>query len=87
MGTTTFTTRIDANLKKRLEQVAKYEDRSASYLANKAIERLVEEREATTRLVNFAVKNLEKLDVYSEEDIDGWLHAPDGTPFPDPIKR
>ena len=51
MPTTTFSTRIDADLKQRLEQIAQYEDRSASYLANQAIRALVEEREATHALV------------------------------------
>ncbi len=87
MGTTTFTTRIDADLKARLEKIARNEERSASYLANHAIKMLVEEREATARLATFAVDHLEKLDRYGEDDIAAWLRAPEGTPFPKPMKR
>ena len=36
MTTTTFTTRIDLGLKRRLEQVAERDKRSASFIANQA---------------------------------------------------
>lgn len=86
-ASTTFTTRIDADLKARLEQIAKSEDRSASYMANQAIRMLVEEREATQRLVEFAVENIDDLDWHSEDDVDRWLTQPPEAPFPNPIKR
>ena len=85
--TTTFTTRIDTDLKARLEQIAKNEDRSASYMANQAIRFLVEEREATRRLVELGLKHIDKMDIYSEEDVDAWLKSPEGTPFPESMKR
>ncbi len=85
--TTTFTTRIDTDLKARLEHIAKNEDRSASYMANQAIRMLVEEREATRELVETSLELINVMDTYSEEDVSAWLRAPEGTPFPQPIKR
>ena len=84
MPTTTFTTRIDADLKARLEEIAKQEDRSTSYMANQAIRSLVEEREATARLAVFATKHLEDLERFDEADVDAWLDSPDDAAFPEP---
>ncbi len=87
MPTTTFTTRIDADLKARLEQIAKNEDRTASYMANQAIKMLVEEREATRELVETSLELIDIMEAYTEEDVSAWLRAPEGTPFPKPIER
>jgi len=87
MPTTTFTTRIDTELKSELEKIAKHEDRSASYMANQAIRALVEERKASVELIETSLMLLNKMDKYSSEDVFRWLEAPDGTPFPDPMER
>ena len=85
MPTTTFTTRIDQDLKARLERLAKFEKRSASYVANEAIRHIVEEREATHDLVNVGLAMIDKgVGFISEEAVDAWLHAPDDAPFPEP---
>jgi len=85
MANTTFTTRIDADLKARLEQIAKYEDRSASYLANQAIKGLVEEREATHELVNVGLQIIDQgVGGTSREAVSDWLRAEDNAPFPKP---
>jgi len=82
MSATSFTTRIDSELKSRLEKIARFEDRSASYMANQAIKALVEEREATHDLVAVGMKLVEKDVSISEVEIDEWLLADEQAPFP-----
>ena len=82
MTTTTFTTRIDTQVKTDLEAIAKYEDRSASYLANQAISALVEERKATHDLVAVGLKLIDKGVSISEKSMDEWFEGPDDAPFP-----
>jgi predicted transcriptional regulator len=80
--TTTFTTRIDLELKKRLEQVAARDKRSASYVANLAIQNLVEEREATRDLVLVGLELAKAGHSISEEDINSWLRNSEDIAFP-----
>ena len=82
MPSTSLTTRIDSELKSRLEKIARFEDRSASYMANQAIKALVEEREATHNLVSIGVKLVEKNISISEDEIDDWLQSDESTTFP-----
>jgi len=82
MTTTTFTTRIELGLKKRLEQLAERDKRSASFVANLAIQNMVEEREATRDLVLAGLELAKAGHSISEEDIDSWLRHPEGTVFP-----
>lgn len=84
MPTTTFTTRIDVDLKSRLERLAKLDDRSASYMANKAIQNLVEEREATRELVETGLELAGQGVSISEDAVDAWMRDPDNAPFPEP---
>jgi predicted transcriptional regulator len=83
MTTTTFTTRIDLGLKKRLEQLAQRDKRSASFVANQAIENWVEEREATRELVLVGLELAKTGRSMSEADVDDWLRHPDDAAFPD----
>jgi predicted transcriptional regulator len=83
MTTTTFTTRIDLGLKKRLEQLAERDRRSASFVANQAIQNWVEEREATRELVLVGLELAKTGRSMSETDVDAWLRQPDDAAFPD----
>jgi len=83
MPATSLTTRIDSDLKTRLERIARFEDRSASYMANQAIKSLVEEREATHELVGVGLQLLETGASISEAAMDSWLQADDNTAFPE----
>lgn len=83
MTTTTFTTRIDLDLKKRLEQLAERDKRSASYVANLAIQNMVEQREATRELVLVGLELAKAGPSMSEEDVDIWLRNPEATALPD----
>lgn len=84
MGTSTFTTRIDSDLKEELQRIAKAERRSASFIANQAIENLVAERRATRELVELGMQLAEQgVSSIPAEDIHSWLLAEDDTaPFP-----
>jgi predicted transcriptional regulator len=82
MATTTFTTRIDLGLKRRLEQLAERDKRSASFVANLAIQNMVEEREATRDLVLVGLELAKAGHSISEEDIDSWLRNPEDITFP-----
>ena len=59
MPTASFTARIDADLKAELEAIARFEDRSASWLANRAIRNFVEERIATRELLRAGLALIE----------------------------
>ncbi len=83
MATTTFTTRLDSEIKAELEQIARYEDSSASHLANQAITAMVEERKATRELVNVGMQLLAKGISISEEKVDAWFDGPEDAAFPE----
>lgn len=85
MPTTTFTTRIDKELKSRLERIAKYENRSASFVANRAIAAAVEEREATHDLVDVGLQMIDQgVGMTSKDSVTDWLRADDDAAFPKP---
>lgn len=86
MPTTSFTTRIDADLKAELEQIARYEDRSASYMANQAIRNLVEERRATRELVELGLEMVDRgMASIPAQNIHDWMLAEDDRPFPQAV--
>lgn len=83
MPTTSFTTRIDSELKTELEQIARYEDRSASYMANQAIRNFVEERKATRELVELGLEMINRgVPGVTPEAVHNWMLAEDDQPFP-----
>lgn len=83
MPMTSFTTRIDSELKADLEQIARFDDRSASYVANQAIRALVEERKATRELIETGLMLVEKgAPSIPAADIHDWFMADDDRPFP-----
>ena len=82
MPTTSFTTRIDSELKSELEQIARYEDRSTSYIANQAIAAFVEERRQTHELVRVGLQLVDKGVSISEAAIDEWMVGDEEAPFP-----
>lgn len=84
MATSTFTTRINSDLKAELERIARADKRSASFIANQAIENLVEERRATRELVELGLQLIEQgAPNIQPEDIHAWmLSDDDSAPFP-----
>jgi len=85
MPTAIFTTRMDVDLKSRLQKIAGYDRRSASFVANQAILNHVEEREATRELVETGLMLVEKgAPSISEGAIHAWMNGPEDAPFPEP---
>jgi len=89
MPTTSFTTRIDTDLKAELEEIARMENRSASFMANQAIKSLVEERKATRELIELGLEMVEAgASTIAPDDIHAWLLAEDeNAPFPEARPR
>lgn len=88
MSTTSFTTRMDSELKSDLEQIARYEDRSASYIANQAIQAFVNERKATRELVNLGLEMVDRgAKGISPEAVHAWMQSEDDHPFPRELNR
>ena len=75
MTTSSFTLRIDSDLKKRLEQAAKAADRSASYMAAKAIEAMVEARDEKRRAIEAAVIEADKGVFISSKAMHKWMDS------------
>jgi predicted transcriptional regulator len=84
MPTASFTHRIDADLRAELERIARFEDRSASYVANLAIRAFVEERLATRELVIEGLRQVAAgAPSVSPDEVRDWLLADDDRAFPE----
>ena len=84
MASASFTHRIDPDLKAELEKIARFDDRSASYIANLAIRAFVEERQATRDLVLEGLRQVEAgAPALSADEVQDWLLAEDDRPFPE----
>ena len=88
MPTASFTAHIDADLKAELETIARFEDRSASWLANQALRNFVDERIATRELLRAGLNLIESgAEGAAPDDVHRWLLADDERPFPNtPLK-
>jgi len=85
MPTTSFTTRLDTDLKQSLERIAKFDDRSASWVANRAIRSFVEEREATRQLVETGLELVsQEAEGIAPSVVHQWLKTDGQAEFPKP---
>ena len=75
MSTIPFTFRIDKELKKNLELEAQSEDRSASYLASKAIKLMLEQQEEKRMAVKKATIEADKGIFVSQEAVHEWIDS------------
>ena len=75
MATERLSLRIDADLKKSLELEARREERSASYLAVKAIEAMLRERAGKRAAIREAVSEADKGAFISQETMDTWVSS------------
>ena len=75
MATERLSLRIDANLKKSLELEARREERSASYLAVKAIEAMLRERAEKRAAIREAVSEADKGAFISQAAMDAWVSS------------
>lgn len=83
MASASFTHRMDPELRAELERIARFDDRSASYVANLAIRAFVEERQATRDLLREGLGLVEAgAPALSPDEVRDWLLAEDAQPFP-----
>ena len=75
MATERLSLRIDAGLKKDLEREARREERSASYLAVKAIEAMLRDRAEKREAIREAIAEADKGDFISQEAMDAWVSS------------
>lgn len=75
MATVPFTLRIDPKVKAGLEEAAKANDRTASYVAAKAIEAYLEAREEKRRIIEAAVIEADKGVFVSSEAVHKWMDS------------
>jgi predicted transcriptional regulator len=74
---------MDPELRAELERIARFDDRSASYVANLAIRAFVDERQATRELVREGLRQIEAgAPAASPDEVRDWLLAEDDRPFP-----
>ena len=89
MATERLSVRIDG-LKKSLEQEARREDRSASYLAVKAIEAMLRNRVEKRAAIRAAIAEAGKGEFISQDAMDTWVASWDSDaelPPPEPDIR
>ena len=75
MATTTFSMRMDEDVKKRVEEIAKFEERSASYIAEKAIKQYLARVEYKKQQIALAEKEAEKGIWISGEAMTAWIES------------
>ena len=73
MPSARFTLRLEPDLKDWLEDEARRQDRSAGFLANKAIETLRRDTEAKRQAIEDAMAEAEKGEFISEEAMTAWF--------------
>jgi predicted transcriptional regulator len=87
MATTTFSMRMDEDVKRRVEEIAKFEERSASYVAEKAIKQYLARIEYKKQQLELAEKEAEKGVWISGEAMTAWIESwdsEDELPTPEP---
>jgi RHH-type rel operon transcriptional repressor/antitoxin RelB len=73
MPSTTFTVRVDAAAKKRLEKLAKNTGRSRSFLAAEAINEYLDVNEWQVAGVKQAIASLDRGEGVSHEQVRDWI--------------
>lgn len=87
MANSPFSLRLPPELKERLDAVAESEDRSASYVATKAIEAFLDARDAKARAIDAAFREADKGIFVSQEAVHRWMDSWDTDnelPIPEP---
>lgn len=87
MASSPFSLRLSPELKERLDAVAEDEDRSASYVATKAIEAFLDARDARDRMIRAAIEEADNGVFVSSEAVDRWMESwgsDNELPMPEP---
>jgi predicted transcriptional regulator len=86
MTSTTFSMRMNADMKRKLEDEAAREDRSAAWMAQQAIEQFLDDREFKRQAIREAIAEADKGVFISGEAVERWMGRwADGheEPFPE----
>lgn len=75
MATTPFSLRLDTEIKTRLEKEAEFEDRSAGYIVQKAVEDYLESKEYFREQMRQAIAEADKGVFISEEAMHHWIES------------
>src|SRR5215831_9194369 len=73
MSSTTFTVRVDADAKERLERLAKSTGRSRSFLAAEAINQYLEVNEWQVAGIKQAISSLDRGEGVAHEQVKEWV--------------
>lgn len=87
MASSPFSLRLSPELKERLDAVAESEDRSASYVATKAIEAFLDARDAQDEAIREAIAEADTGVFVSSEAVDRWMESwgtDNELPMPEP---
>jgi predicted transcriptional regulator len=87
MPTTPFSIRIESDIKRRLEKEAELEDRSAGYIAQKAIASYLDAKEFKRASLRAAEAEADKGIFVSWEKVADWMKSWDSNselPMPEP---
>ncbi len=75
MPSTTFTVRVDPDVKKRLEKLAKSTGRSRSFLAAEALNEYLDVNEWQVAGVKRAITSLDRGEGVSHKEVRGWVNS------------
>ena len=75
MSSTTFTVRVDAVVKKRLEKLAKSTGRSRSFLAAEAIGEFVDVNEWQVAGIKGAMASMDRGEGVAHEQVKEWVRS------------
>lgn len=75
MASTTFTVRVDATVKKRLERLAKSTGRSRSFLAAEALNDYLEVNEWQVAGITRAMASLDRGEGLAHKDVKDWVKS------------
>ncbi len=73
MATVPFTFRLDEEIKTRLEEEARTDERSASYIASRAIKQYLDNRNYERLAIQEAVKEADKGVFVSSKSMRAWM--------------
>jgi predicted transcriptional regulator len=75
MPSTTFTVRVESDVKKRLEKLAKSTGRTRSFLAAEALNEYLDVNEWQVAGVKRAITSLDRGEGVSHKEVRGWVNS------------
>ena len=87
MPSATFTVRVDASAKNRLEKLAKNTGRSRSFLAAEAINEYLDVNEWQVAGIRRAIEEADRGELISHDQVKTWVESWDGQELAMPDRR